>query len=118
MLHLIAPTSLEKIVSLPQRQATTSRSKLTSPQLDSCSEILKVTFIKGTEPATSCTIHQKYFEIPKVEEYPEIKRPFFEEIEEIKKKNEEEPVKTEEKEEDTLLSIINKLKEKYKKQDE
>ncbi|MGB2783257.1 MAG: penicillin-binding protein 1A [Atribacterota bacterium] len=85
---------------------------------DSCSEILKVTFIKGTEPATSCTIHQKYFEIPKVEEYPEIKRPFFEEIEEIKKKHEEEPVKTEEKGEDTLLSIINKLKEKYKKQDE
>jgi len=38
-------------------------------------------------------------------------------IEDIKKKHEEEPAETEEKEE-TLQSLINILKEKYKKQDE
>ena len=90
---------------------------------DSCPEILKVTFIKGTEPTSYCTIHQKYFEIPKVEEYPEIKRPFFEEIEEIKEKYEEKPIETkveeEKQEEETLYQyLINILKEKHKKQDE
>ncbi|GAI67405.1 unnamed protein product, partial [marine sediment metagenome] len=85
---------------------------------DSCPEILEATFIKSTEPTAYCTIHQKYFEIPKVEEYPEIKRPYYEEIEVIKKKYEEKPMETEEKEEETLQSLINKLKEKYKKQDE
>lgn len=85
---------------------------------DSCPEILTVTFIKGTEPTSYCTIHQKYFEIPKAVEYPEIEKPYYEEIEEIKKKYEEKPIETEEKEEETLQSLINKLKEKYKKQDE
>ncbi len=86
--------------------------------VDSCSEILEVTFIRGTEPTAYCTIHQQYFETPKIEEYPEIKTPFFEEIEEIKKKHEEKPTETEEKGEETLQSLINKLKEKYKKQNE
>ena len=84
---------------------------------DSCPEILTVTYIKGSEPISYCTIHQKYFEIPKTEEYPEIKKPYYGEIEEIKEKYEEKPTETEEKEE-TLQSLINKLKEKYKKQDE
>ena len=84
---------------------------------DSCPERFAVTFIKGTEPTSYCTIHQKYFEIPKTEEYPEIKKPYYEEIEEIKTKYEETPTETEEKEE-TLQSLINKLREKYKKQDE
>jgi len=84
---------------------------------DSCPEILTVAFIKGTEPTSYCTVHQKYFEIPKAEEYPEIKRPYYEEIEEIKKKYEEKPTETEEKEE-TLQSLIEKLREKHKKQDE
>ncbi|MBA7573656.1 Penicillin-binding protein 2D [subsurface metagenome] len=87
---------------------------------DSCPERLTVTFTKGTEPTSSCTIHQKYFETPKVEEYPEIKKPYFEEIEAIKEKYEEESVETklEEEKEETLQSLINKLREKYKKQDE
>jgi penicillin-binding protein 1A len=89
---------------------------------DSCPERLTVTFIKGTEPTSYCTIHQKYFETPKetpkTEEYPEIKKPYYEEIEAIKEKHEEKPIETEEKEEETLQSLINKLKEKYKKQDE
>ncbi|GAH83383.1 unnamed protein product, partial [marine sediment metagenome] len=86
---------------------------------DSCPEIITVTFIKGTEPTSYCTIHQKYFETPKVKvkEYPEIKKPYYEEIEEIKKKHEEKPTETEEKEE-TLQSLIEKLREKHKKQDE
>ncbi|GAG75521.1 unnamed protein product, partial [marine sediment metagenome] len=77
---------------------------------DSCSEILTVTFIKGTEPTSYCTIHQKYFETPKVKikEYPEIKKPYYE----------EKPIETEEKEEETLQSLIEKLREKHKKQDE
>jgi len=81
---------------------------------DSCPEILTVTFIEGTEPISYCTVHQKYFEIPKAEEYPEIKTPYYEEI---KKKFEEKPTETEEKEE-TLQSLIEKLREKHKKQDE
>jgi len=85
---------------------------------DSCPERLTVTFIKGTEPTSYCTIHQKYFEIPKetpkTEEYPEIKKPYYEEIEVIKEKH----IETEEKEEETLQSLIDKLREKYKKQDE
>jgi len=104
---------------------------------DSCPEILTVTFVKGSEPISYCTVHQKYFEIPKTEEYPEIKKPYYEEIEipkteeypeikkpyyeeieEIRKKYEEEPVKTEEKEEETFQSLIDKLREKYKKKDE
>lgn len=85
---------------------------------DSCPERLTVTFIKGTEPTSYCTVHQKYFETPKIEEYPEIKRPYYEEIEVIKKKYEEKPIETEEKEEETLQSLIEKLREKHKKQDE
>jgi penicillin-binding protein 1A len=85
---------------------------------DSCPERVTVTFIKGTEPISYCTVHQKYFETPKVEEYPEIKRPYYEEIEVIKKKHEEKPIETEEKEEETLQSLIEKLREKHKKQDE
>jgi penicillin-binding protein 1A len=104
---------------------------------DSCPEILTVTFIKGSEPISYCTVHQRYFEIPQTEEYPEIKKPYYEEIErpqteeypeikkpyyeeieEIRKKYEEEPVKTEEKEEETFQSLIDKLREKYKKKDE
>lgn len=86
---------------------------------DSCPEILTVTFIKDTEPTSYCPIHQKYFETPKkVEEYPEIKKPYYEEIEVIKEKHEEKPMETEEKEEDTLQSLINKLKEKFKRQEE
>lgn len=70
---------------------------------DSCPEILTVAFINGTEPTSYCTIHQKYFEIPKVEEYPEIKKPYFEEIEAIKEKYEEEPVETKLEEEKEVL---------------
>ncbi len=84
---------------------------------DSCPEILTVTFIKGTEPTSYCTIHQKYFEIPKKEKYPEIKTPYYEEIEVIKEKHEEKSTETEEKEE-TLQSLIEKLREKHKKQDD
>ncbi|MDD5015571.1 MAG: penicillin-binding protein 1A [Atribacterota bacterium] len=86
---------------------------------DSCPEVLTVTFIKGSEPISYCTVHQKYFEIPKTEEYPEIKKPYNEKIEEIKEKYEEKPIETEKKEEEeTLQSLINKLREKYKKKDE
>jgi len=88
---------------------------------DSCPEILTVTFTKGTEPISYCTIHQKYFETLKAEEYPEIKTPYYEEIEAIKEKYEEEPTETiieKEKGEETLQSLINKLREKYNKQDE
>ena len=84
---------------------------------DSCPEILTVTFIKGTEPISYCTVHQKYFEIPKAEEYPEIKTPYYEEIEVIKEKHEEKSTETEEKEE-TLQSLIEKLRKKHKKQDD
>jgi len=84
---------------------------------DSCPEILTVTFIKGTEPTSYCTIHQKYFEIPKKEKYPEIKTPYYEEIEVIKEKHEEKSTETEEKEE-TLQSLIEKLREKHKKRDD
>ena len=91
---------------------------------DSCPEILTVTFIKGSEPISYCTVHQKYFEIPKTEEYPEIKKPYYEAIEEIKEKYEEKPTETEEKIEEkieekkeTLQSLIEKLREKYKEQD-
>jgi penicillin-binding protein 1A len=83
---------------------------------DSCPERLTVTFIKDTEPTSYCTVHQKYFETPRVEEYPEIKRPYYEEIEVIKKKLEGKPMETEE--EETLQSLIEKLREKHKKQDE
>ncbi|HZK12706.1 MAG TPA: hypothetical protein VFD10_10270 [Atribacterota bacterium] len=48
---------------------------------DSCPEVLTVTFVKGSEPISYCTVHQKYFEIPKTEEYPEIHKPYYEEIE-------------------------------------
>jgi len=84
---------------------------------DSCPEILTVAFMKGTEPVSYCTVHKKYLEIPETEEYRKIDKPYYEEIEDIKKKHEEEPAETEEKEE-TLQSLINILKEKYKKQDE
>jgi len=103
---------------------------------DSCPEILTVTFIKGSEPISYCTVHQKYFEIPKTEEYPEIQKPYYEEIEipkteeypeiqkpyyeeieEIKKKYEEKLIEPEEKKE-TLQSLIEKLRKKYKEQNE
>jgi len=85
---------------------------------NSCPEILTVTFIKGSEPTSSCTVHQKYFEMPKTEEYPEIKKPYYEEIEEIKEKYEEKPTETEEKteeKEETLQSLIEKLRKKHPK---
>jgi len=87
---------------------------------DSCSETLTVTFIKGTEPVSSCTIHQKITDKPQIEKYQESKKPYFEEIEAIKEKYEEEPIETkvEEEKEETLQSLINKLREKYKKQNE
>lgn len=91
---------------------------------DSCSETLTVTFIKGTEPVFSCTIHQKISDKPQIqiEEYQESKKPYYEEIETIKEKYEEEPVETkveeEKEEEETLQSLINKLREKYIKQNE
>ena len=81
---------------------------------DSCPEILTVTFIKDSEPTSYCTVHQKYFEMPKIEEYQEIKKPYYEEIEEIKEKYEEKPTETEEKEE-TLQSLIEKLRKKHQK---
>jgi len=84
---------------------------------DSCPETLEVAFIKGTEPISYCTIHQKYFEIPKTEEYTEIKKPYYKEVEKIKKKNEEKHIEADEKKE-TLQSLIEMLREKYKKQDE
>ena len=87
---------------------------------DSCPEILSAAFIKGTEPTSYCTIHQKYLKTPKKEELPEIKKPYYEEIENIKKKYEEKPLdketEEEEEEEETLQSLINKLKEKLKKE--
>jgi penicillin-binding protein 1A len=79
---------------------------------DSCPKTLTGAFIKGTEPTSYCTIHQKIIEKPKIEKYPEIKKPYYEEIEKIKKKA------VEPEEEETLESLINKLKEKYKKQNE
>jgi penicillin-binding protein 1A len=85
--------------------------------INSCPETLTVSFIKGTEPTSYCTIHQTIFEKPKTEKYQEIKKPYYEEIETFKKKQEEEPIKTKEKEEEeTLQSLINKLREKYKNQ--
>ena len=83
---------------------------------DSCPGTLTVTFIKGSEPTSYCTIHQKYFEIPKTEEYPEIQKPYYEEIEEIRKKYEEKPTETEE-EKETLQSLIEELRKKYIEQD-
>jgi len=83
--------------------------------INSCPETLTVSFIKGTEPTSYCIIHQTIFEKPKTEEYQEIKKPYYEEIETFKKKQEEEPIKTKEKEEETFQSLINKLREKYKK---
>ena len=91
---------------------------------ETCPKTLTVTFIKGTEPVSSCTIHQKISDKPQIqiEEYQESKKPYYEEIEIIKKKYEEEPIKTkveeEKEEEETLQSLINKLREKYKKQNE
>jgi len=83
---------------------------------DSCPKTLTGAFIKGTEPTSYCTIHQKIIEKPKIEKYPEIKKPYYEEIEKIKKKTEKKPVEPEK--EETLESLIKKLKEKYKKQNE
>ena len=82
--------------------------------INSCPETLTVSFIKGTEPTSYCIIHQTIFEKPKTEEYQEIKKPYYEEIETFKKKQEE-PINTKEKEEETFQSLINKLREKYKK---
>jgi len=88
---------------------------------DSCPKILTVTFIKDSEPTSYCTVHQKYFEMPKIEEYQEIKKPYYEAIEEIKEKyeekateTEENPIETEE-EEETLQSLIEKLRKKHQK---
>jgi len=88
---------------------------------DSCPETFTVTFIKGTEPVSSCIIHQKITDKPQIEEHQESKKPYYEEIEIIKKKYEEEPIETkvvEEEKEETLQSLINKLREKYKKPNE
>jgi penicillin-binding protein 1A len=93
---------------------------------NSCPETLTVSFIKGTEPTSYCIIHQTIFEKPKTEEYQEIKKPYeeyqeikkpyYEEIETFKKKQEEKPL--ENKEEETFQSLIDKLREKYKKPNE
>jgi penicillin-binding protein 1A len=115
--------------------------------INSCPETLTVSFIKGTEPTSYCIIHQTIFEKPKpeeyqeikkpyeeyqeikkpyeeyqeikmpYEEYQEIKKPYYEEIETLKKKQEEKPIETKE-EEETLQSLIDKLREKYKKPNE
>ena len=88
---------------------------------DSCPETFTVTFIKGTEPVSSCIIHQKITDKPQIEEHQESKKPYYEEIKIIKKKYEEEPIETkvaEEEKEETLQSLINKLREKYKKPNE
>jgi penicillin-binding protein 1A len=104
--------------------------------INSCPETLTVSFIKGTEPTSYCIIHQTIFEKLKTEEYQEIKmpyeeyqeikmpyeeyqeikKPYYEEIETLKKKQEEKPIKTQE--EETLQSLIDKLREKYKKPNE
>ncbi len=84
---------------------------------ENCSETLTVAFIKGTEPVSSYTINQKISDKLPIEEYQESKKPYTEEIETIKEKYEEKPAETKE-EKETLQSLINKLKEKYKKQDE
>ncbi len=98
--------------------------------VDSCPKILSGAFIRGTEPTVYCVLHQKTLALPQrgeeskeeiKEEYPEIKKPYSEEIENLKKKYQEETLEkeTEEmEEEETLESLINKLREKYKKQDE
>ncbi|MEA1939376.1 MAG: PBP1A family penicillin-binding protein [Candidatus Caldatribacteriota bacterium] len=86
---------------------------------DSCSKIINSAFIKGTEPTSYCTIHQKDLKKPEVKVVPKIKKPYYEEIEKIKEKTREKPIEAKEEEkEETLQSLIEKLKEKYKKQDE
>jgi len=80
---------------------------------DSCENLVSSAFLKGTEPVTHCNIHGEIIEKPIPKESSEIKRPYFEEIEKIKEKNvekEEQP-----QEEETLQSLIEQLKEKYKK---
>ncbi len=89
----------------------------------SCPEKYTVAFIKGTEPSDYCNLHQKITpEFSQKEVIPETKIPYEEEIEKIKQKyaeeskiKEPEAESSEEKEEETLQSLINKLKEKYKK---
>ena len=83
---------------------------------DSCTKLVNSSFIKGTEPNEYCDIHQKIIEKPIIKEYPEIKKPYFEEIEKIKEKTEEKYEQPQE--EETLQSLIEKLKEKYRKKDE
>jgi penicillin-binding protein 1A len=79
--------------------------------VESCPHSVECAFIKGTEPHEFCNIHQKAIEKPALKEYPEIKKPYFEEIETIKEKTKE---KTEEpQEEETLKSLIEQLKKKY-----
>ena len=84
---------------------------------DSCTNLVKNVYLKGTEPNTYCNIHQSLIEKPiptvTVKEFPEIKRPYFEKIEIIKEKIEEKYEQPQE--EETLQSLIDKLKEKYKK---
>jgi len=86
---------------------------------NSCPEKFEVAFIEGTEPSTYCYLHQKIIiDAPKIEVSPEIKTPYYEEIEEIKQKNSEETKQDkleEESPKETLRSLIEKLKEKYKK---
>ncbi|GAB4117473.1 MAG: PBP1A family penicillin-binding protein [Candidatus Caldatribacteriota bacterium] len=89
----------------------------------SCPEKYMVTFIKGTEPSDYCNLHQKIApELPQKEVIPETKMPYEEEIEKIKQKyaeeskiKEPEAESSKEEKEETLQSLINKLKEKYKK---
>lgn len=120
--------------------------------VDSCPSVLSGAFIKGAEPTAYCILHQKTLALPQREEkigeeYPEIKKPYYEEIENIKKKYQEETLeeeieeirkkyqeetleeetgetakeegkKEEVPEEETLESLINKLREKHKREDE
>ncbi|MEA2021942.1 MAG: penicillin-binding protein 1A [Candidatus Caldatribacteriota bacterium] len=83
---------------------------------DSCTKLVKSAFIKGTEPDEYCNIHQNIIKKLTIKEYPEIKKPYFEEIEKIKEKTKEKYEQPQE--EETLQSLIEKLKEKYRKQDE
>ena len=86
---------------------------------NSCPETLTVTFIKGTEVTSPCIIHQKITDRPQIKiEEQKTKIPIFEEVEIIKEKYEEKSSDKKEGKEETLQSLINKLREKYTKPNE
>ena len=80
---------------------------------ENCTKSIACYYIKGTEPRDYCNIHQIIIEESPAKEYPEITRPYFEDIEIIKEKTEIETEEPQEKE--TLQSLIEKLKKKYDK---